>query len=85
MRYIGSPRGVGQVYERRLEEALVAARQLLDEAGVVLRDAAHALVVAAVHDLLGEESSPATTARLRRLVAGLADSKSRLSGGPASG
>ena len=75
--YVGPPRGVGQVDERRLQEALVASRELLDEARVELADPAHARVVAAVYDLLGEERSPATTARLRRLVAGLTDSESR--------
>ena len=83
--YVGPPRGVGQVDERRLEEALVASRQLLEEARVELGDPALARVVAAVYDLLGEERSPATTARLRRLVAGLADSESRVAGRSASG
>ena len=78
--YVGAPRGVGQVDERRLEEALAASRQLLDEARVDLGDSAHARVVAAVYDLLGEERSPATTARLRRLVAGLADFESPTGG-----
>ena len=83
--YVGPPRGVGQVDERRLEEALVASRQLYEEARVELADAAHARVVAAVYDLLGEGRSPATAARLRRLVAGLADSESRSGEPSASG
>ena len=82
--YVGSAREVGQVDEGRLEEALTTSREFLDEAGVELGAVAHARVVAAVYDLLGQDRSPATTARLRRLVAGLAQTESGRGADPAS-
>ena len=70
-------RSLGQVDEGRLEEALVTPRELLEEGGFELGSGAHSRVVAAVYDLLGQDRSPTTAARLRRLVTGLADPKSQ--------
>ena len=70
--YVGPPRELGAVDERRLEAAIDTAEQLLAEGGFVLSSGDKAGVIGAVYAILGEERSPATAARLRRLVAGLA-------------
>lgn len=70
--YVGPARAVGLVDERRLEEAIQTADQLLEEGGFILASADKARVVGAVYEILGEERSPVMAARLKRLVGGLA-------------
>ena len=70
--YVGPPRELGSVDERRLEEAIDTAEQLLAAGNFVLSGGDKAGVIGAVYAILGEERSPATAARLKRLVAGLA-------------
>lgn len=71
--YVGPPRELGAVDERRLEEALATVERVLtDSDDFVLAPDDKARVVAAVYGMLGESRSPATTARIKRLVSAMA-------------
>ena len=70
--YVGAPRELGAVDERRLEEALSTVERVLTDADFVLAPNDKAGVVAAVYGVLGESRSPATAARIKRLVSAMA-------------
>ena len=69
--YIGPPRRVGAVEERRLEEALEATERALRAHSI--RPAAHdwARAVAALYELLDRQNEPATAQRVERLMEAL--------------
>ena len=66
--YVGPRREVGAVDERRLEAAIATLERVLLESDFVLEPEDKASVVAAVYGFIGEERSPATTARVKRLI-----------------
>ena len=70
--YVGPKRELGAVDERRLEDAIQTSDQLLAEGEFAVGTADRAALIAAVYAIIGEERSPATPARLRRVVAALA-------------
>ena len=69
--YIGPPRRVGAVDERRLEEALEVTQRTLQ--AQALRPAPHdwARAVAALYELLDRRREPATAQRVERLMEAL--------------
>ena len=69
--YVGPRREVGAVDERRLEAAITTVERVLVESDFVLDPEDKASVVAAVYGFIGEERSPATTARVKRLIAAM--------------
>ena len=69
--YIGPPRDVGTVDEHRLQEAIETTDQTLREGGLELGSQEKAQVAAAVYELIGQERSPATTSRVKRLIAAM--------------
>ena len=68
--YVGPRRKTGLVDERRLEQAIATLERVLLESDFVLDPEDKASVVAAVYGFIGEEQerSPATTARVMRLI-----------------
>ena len=71
--YVGPRRKTGLVDERRLEQAIATLERVLVESDFVLDPEDKASVVAAVYGFIGEEQerSPATTARVMRLIAAM--------------
>ena len=69
--YVGPRREMGMVDERRLEQAIATLERVLLESDFVLDPEDKASVVAAVYTFIGEERSPATTARVKRLIAAM--------------
>ena len=55
----------------RLTEAIEVTEHTLREEDVELEPDDKARVLAAVYDLIGEERSPATVARVKQLIAGI--------------
>ena len=66
--YVGPRREVGAVDERRLEAAVATVEHALAETHFVLDPEDKASVVGAVYSFIGEARSPATTARVKRLI-----------------
>ena len=66
--YVGPRREVGAVDERRLEAAIATVEHTLAETHFVLDPEDKAGVVGAVYSFIGEARSPATTARVKRLI-----------------
>ena len=66
--YVGPRREVGAVDERRLEAAIATVEHALAESRFVLEPENKANVVAAVYSFIGEARSPATAARVKRLI-----------------
>ena len=75
--YVGPPRVVGEVDERRLEEAIAMIERVLLESDFVLDPVDKASVVAATYAFLGEERSLVTTARVKRLIAAMTAGRRR--------
>ena len=75
--YVGPRREVGRVDERRLEQAIATLERVLLESDFVLDPEDKASVVAAVYSFIGEERSPATTARVKRLIAAMTTGRKR--------
>ena len=75
--YVGPRRELGMVDERRLEQAIATIEQVLLESDFVLEPEDKASVVAAVYTFIGEERSPATTARVKRLIAAMTGGRRR--------
>ena len=70
--YVGPRREVGVVDERRLEEAIATLERVLLDSGFILEPEGKASVVAVLYGFIGgEERSPATTARVKRLIAAM--------------
>ena len=71
--YVGPRRKTGLVDERRLEQAIATLEHVLLDSDFVLDPEDKASVVAAVYGFIGEEQerSPATTARVMRLIAAM--------------
>ena len=69
--YVGPHRKVGAVDERRLEEAVDTVEQVLADSDFVLDPGDKASVVAAVYAFIGEERSPVTASRVKRLIAAM--------------
>ena len=69
--YVGPPREVGTVEEERLKHAIETTEQALRDEGLELDPGDKAQVLAAVYDLIGQERSPATVARVKQLIAGI--------------
>ena len=59
------------VDERRLEQAIATLEHVLLESDFVLEPEDKASVVPAVYGFIGEERSPATTGRVKRLIAAM--------------
>ncbi len=69
--YVGPRREVGVVDERRLEQAIETVEHVLLESDFVLNPEDKASVVSVVYRFIGEEHSPTTTARVKRLIAAM--------------
>ena len=69
--YVGSPREVGTVEDERLKYAIETTEQSLRDEGLELEPGDKAQVVAAVYDLIGQERSPTTVARVKQLITGI--------------
>ena len=69
--YVGPRREVGVVDERRLEQAIETVEHVLLESDFVLNPEDKASVVSVVYGFIGEERSPTTTARVKRLIAAM--------------
>ena len=69
--YVGPPREVGTVEEERLKHAIETTEQTLRDEGLELDPGDKAQVLAAVYDLIGQERSPATVARVNQLITGI--------------
>ena len=69
--YVGPPREVGTVEEERLKHAIETTEQTLRDEGLELDPGDKAQVLAAVYDLIGQERSPATVARVKQLITGI--------------
>ena len=69
--YVGPPREVGTVEEERLKHAIETTEQTLRDEGLELDPGDKAQVLAAVYDLIGQERSPATVARVKQLIIGI--------------
>ena len=69
--YAGKPREVGTVDAERLKAAIETTEQTLRDEGIELEPGDKANVLAAVYDLIGEERSPATVARVKQLITGI--------------
>lgn len=70
--YVGPPREAGTIDERRMEDAIATLERVLVESDFVLKPADKASVVAAVYGFIGEGCSPATAARVKRLIGAMA-------------
>ena len=69
--YVGPPREPGTIDERRMEEAIATLERVLLESDFILEPEDKASVVGAVYGFIGEGPSPATTARVKRLIAAM--------------
>ena len=69
--YVGPKREPGAVDERRLEQAIATLERVLLDSDFVLDPEDKASVVAAVYTFIGERPSPATTARVKRILAAM--------------
>lgn len=69
--YVGPHRETGAVDDRRLEVAIATTERVLADSHFVLDPEHKASVVAAVYGFIGEERSPTTTARVKRLIAAM--------------
>ena len=69
--YVGPPREPGTIDERRLEEAIATLERVLLDSGFILEPEDKASAVSVVYGFIGEERSPATTARVKRLIAAM--------------
>ena len=70
--YVGPARQVGAVDERRLAHAVAAVEQALAETEFDLPPEDKAAAIAAAYGFIGPERSPAHTARVKRLIAAMA-------------
>ena len=73
--YVGPPRKDHAVDEQRLEVAIETAVRTLRDTGIALDPSEEAQVIASVYHLIGPQRSPATTARVKRLIAALTSTK----------
>ena len=69
--YVGPKREPGAVDERRLEHAIATLERVLAESDFVLDPEDKASAVAAIYAFTLDERSPATTARVRRILAAM--------------
>ena len=70
--YIGPRREAGAIDEARLREAVVSTERTLAAHAIALEPEARADAVVAVYELLDRERSPATAARVTKLIEALA-------------
>ena len=70
--YIGPRREAGAVDEARLFEAVTAMERALAAGAISLAPRARAAAIVEVYELLDQQRSPATAARVQRLVEALA-------------
>ena len=70
--YVGPRRQLGEIDERRLEEAVENAERTIASNGITLEPEAKARAVAAIYQLLDRDHHPATAARLKRLIGAVA-------------
>ena len=70
--YVGVPRHVGAVDERRLEDALEAMERAVEVHGMRLAPRERAHAAAALYALLDRGREPVTAQRAQRLIAALA-------------
>ena len=73
--YVGPPRAAGTVDEQRLKHTIVTVEQTLRDEALELEFEDKAQVIAAVYELIGDETSPSTLARVKRLVEGISAGK----------
>ena len=73
--YIGPRRRAGAIDERRLEEAVENTERTLVANSITLESHAKARAIVAVYELLDQEPSPATAARVKRLIDALTTGK----------
>ena len=69
--YVGPRREPEAIDERRLEQAIATLERVLLDSDYVLDPEDKASVVAAVYTFIGEQPSPATTARVKRILAAM--------------
>ena len=69
--YVGPHREVGVVDERRLEQAIATVEHVLRDSDFVLEPEDKASVVSVVYGFIGDERSPTTTARVKRIIAAM--------------
>ena len=61
----------GVVDERRLEQAIATVEHVLRDSDFVLEPEDKASVVSVVYGFIGDERSPTTTARVKRIIAAM--------------
>lgn len=75
--YVGPRRKPAAIDERRLEEAVESTERTLEAHSIALDPQAKAHAIAAVYELLDQESSPATAARTKRFIDALTSGRRR--------